>query len=124
MSMRVVLVAVCLLLVADTLVLLPLSHFIGWGVPVAEMGVSAVIGLAAIGWYEWRWSNAVADQFEPELQKPGREAGFCAEKMLLLVAGVLLILPGFLSDGVGLLLLLPGIRRLVVQLLPLCASGL
>ena len=92
--------------------------FLRLGSPVVGMGVSAVIGLAAMA-VRVALVNAVADQLEPELQKPGREAGFCAEKMLLLVAGVPLILPGFFDHGVGLLLLSPGIRRLVVQLLPL-----
>lgn len=37
-----------------------------------------------------------------------------AERALLAVAAMLLILPGFLTDTVGLILLLPAVRRLVV----------
>jgi len=119
-SMRVVFVAVCLLLVADILLLVPLCYFFGWELPVAEIGFSAVIGLLAISWYERRWSHAVAEQVEPGVQESGHRAGFCVEKILLLLGGVLLILPGFLTDGIGFLLLLPGVRRLIVQLLNLC----
>ena len=37
-----------------------------------------------------------------------------AERALLAVAAMLLILPGFLTDTLGLILLLPAVRRLVV----------
>ncbi len=37
-----------------------------------------------------------------------------AERALLAVAAMLLILPGFLADTLGLILLLPAVRRLVV----------
>jgi len=41
-------------------------------------------------------------------------AGPVADRALLLLAGVLLILPGFLTDGLGLLLLIPPLRHAVI----------
>ena len=120
MFMRVAVVAICLLLVADLLLFVPLCHFFGWELPVIEIAVSAVIGLLVIGWYEWRWSDTVANQVECAMRGGARTTSSCVEKMLLLLAGVFLILPGQLTDGIGFLLLVPGSRRLIIQLLNLC----
>lgn len=61
-----------------------------------------------------RFDEAVASR-----QVPGKEI---VDGTLLLVAGVLLALPGFISDAAGLLLLLPPVRALVRRLLLLIPS--
>ncbi len=118
MSIRVLVIAVCLFVAADLLLLVPLSYFFGWVFPLEETVVSAALGLLVIGYYEWRWSSVIAERLRSE--ESGPVGNYCLEKILLLLAGAFLILPGILSTAVGVVLLLPGVRRLVVQLLSAC----
>jgi UPF0716 protein FxsA len=55
-------------------------------------------------------------RIQKDLQKgvmPGKEL---ADGFLVLIAGILLILPGFITDAIGLLLMVPPVRRLVWML--------
>lgn len=49
------------------------------------------------------------------LEQGGNPAGPIAHGALILVAGVLLLTPGFFTDTVGLLLLIPPVRALVIR---------
>lgn len=73
--------------------------------------LSAVLGIAVIrsqgahAWLEAQHSIA-------QLRDPSRPL---AHGMMLMIAGLLLIVPGFLTDGLGLLLLVPPVRGLLMQ---------
>jgi UPF0716 protein FxsA len=87
-------------------------------IKVAEaIGVLLTIVLVVIGWpiglwltkaegrVAWRRLSAAVAAGRP----PGREA---VDGALILVGGVALMIPGFITDVIGLSLLLPPIRRL------------
>ena len=79
---------------------------------MAENGLTTVLGLAVILYYEWRWSEAVAERL---MSEPAVLDGWALEKILLLVAGIILVIPGFLTDIFGLVLLVPRVRRLIAS---------
>jgi UPF0716 protein FxsA len=95
----------------DFLLLAATWHWFGWKPAFAGSGLTTIVGLAVILYYEWRWSDVVARRLEAE---PAGLDGWCLEKILLLVAGIVLLIPGFLTDILALVLLIPRVRRLAV----------
>ena len=95
----------------DFLLLVMLSCWFGWKPALAEIGLTTIVGLAVILYYEWRWSEAVAKRLELE---PAALDSWSLEKILLLVAGIVLLIPGVLTDILGLIVLIPGVRRMIV----------
>jgi UPF0716 protein FxsA len=80
------------------------AQFAGWWT------LAAIIGAAVLGMYVLRrtgrdWLRRVSEEGQP-----GRATG---DSAMLFAAGVLLIIPGFVSDVIGLLLLLPFVRVLL-----------
>ena len=70
-----------------------------------------VLGVAVIrsqGSHAW----AQAQRSLAELRDPSRPL---AHGMMLILAGVLLMVPGFLTDAIGLLLVIPPVRELVIR---------
>ncbi len=102
---------ICLFVAFDFLLLGTLTYWLGWKPAVVGNGVTTVIGLVVILYYEWRWSEAVARRIESE---PSALDSWCLEKILLLVAGIVLLIPGVMTDVLGLLVLIPSVRRLIV----------
>jgi UPF0716 protein FxsA len=103
-----VLVIVCILLpLAELYLLITLGHYIGLGYTLALLAVSAVLGSLIArkqGERVFRgWRGAMEGGGIPE---EGLLYG-----VLALVGGALLIAPGFISDVMGLALLLPPVRR-------------
>ena len=95
----------------DFLLLGVFTYWLGWKPALAENGLTTVIGLVVILYYEWRWSEAVAGRIESE---PAALDSWCLERILLLVAGIVLLIPGVMTDVLGLLMLIPSVRRLMV----------
>lgn len=60
--------------------------------------------------------TATFGRLRAELARGGDPAGPLADGVLLLMAGFLLLAPGFFTDALGLLLLLPPVRKLLVRL--------
>src|SRR5918995_2430165 len=104
-----VLVGIVLLLVIEVAVVVAVSSWIGVGwTLLALVGISLVGGwlVRREGARAWRsFSGAVA-----EGRPPGRTA---LDGVLILIGGLLVLLPGFVSDVLGLLCLLPPTRRLL-----------
>lgn len=83
-----------------------------------QIGVLNTIGLLLIlslggAWLVKREGLGVLRRFRAQLdarRMPGREV---ADGVLILLAGVLLLTPGFVTDALGLLLLLPPVRAAV-----------
>lgn len=94
--------------VAEVVLLMYVSSLIGWWT-LAVLAVTMVLGL----WLTQReWAKAwsgLAESLRTGTLPPGR----MADAILILVGGMLLIMPGFLTDALGLLLLLPFTRPLV-----------
>lgn len=81
---------------------------IGLGATLLVILATAMGGMALIraqgGTSRMREFQAKADPLSP-----------LAHKAMLVAAGILLILPGFLTDTLGLLLMLPPVRKLVMR---------
>jgi UPF0716 protein FxsA len=105
-------IIICAVVTLDLLFLGVLSYRFDWRLPLAETVVITIVGLLVIGYYEWRWSDVVAKSLESE---PGLLDSTSLEKILLLVAGIVLLIPGVLTDVLGLLLLTPWVRRFIVR---------
>ena len=104
-----VLLAVLVLLAVEVAVVVAVSSWIGVGWTLLALLAISLLG----GWLvrheggrAWRgFSGAIA-----EGRPPGREA---LDGVLILIGGLLVLLPGFVSDVLGLLCLLPPTRRLL-----------
>jgi UPF0716 protein FxsA len=107
------LVPVILVLALELALLVWLVHSIGW---LATGGIALAAALVGGSFAKrqgrrvWRdWRLAATSGRLPELD--------ALDPMLVLAGGVLLMLPGLLTDAVGLLLLVPAVRRRVAHVL-------
>jgi UPF0716 protein FxsA len=80
------------------------AQFAGWWTLVAIIA-AAVLGMYVLSRTGRTWLRRVSEEGQP-----GRATG---DSAMLFAAGVLLIIPGFVSDVIGLLLLLPFVRVLL-----------
>jgi UPF0716 family protein affecting phage T7 exclusion len=101
----------------DWLLLGSLFYWLDWRIPLIETILASIVGLSVIVYYEWRWSEVVAKRLESE---PGLLDRWSFEKILLLIAGFVFLIPGVTADFIAALLLMPGIRRTIVNLFHLC----
>ena len=63
-----------------------------------------------------RWQGMRAlDRLRASVETGGDPVGPIAHGALILVAGMLLVLPGFFTDTLGLLLLIPPVRALLIR---------
>lgn len=117
-------------LILATVLALPLLELTGMILVARALGVLVLLGLliaaATAGTLVLnRVRRAATERFDPHrtVLDPQPAAGQApagpapAQTILLALAGVLLIVPGFLSDAVGLVLLAPPVRRAVCALL-------
>jgi UPF0716 protein FxsA len=91
-----------------------LWYWLGWKPALLETAITAAVGVAIIVYYERRWSRVVETRIDDD---PERLDANSLDKLLLLAAGVVFLIPGVVTDLLGLLLLMPGVRRSVVNLL-------
>ena len=71
-----------------------------------------------------RWQGMRAlDRLRASLEAGGDPVGPIAHGALILVAGMLLIMPGFFTDALGLLLLIPAVRAQLIRLGRLAGDG-
>jgi UPF0716 protein FxsA len=109
-----VLIALCVLVILDMLLLAALSYFVGWQLPLGESIVGVILGIAVITGYRSCWSKAIGDSLNSEYLDIA-SCQQCLAEMLLLVAGILIVIPGLMGDTLGLLLLVPWFRRRVAR---------
>ena len=91
---------------AELYVILQISHVMGITSTLALLFAVSIVGAWLVkqqGLDVFRRARARMD----EGRMPGREL---VDGVLILFAGVLLLTPGFITDAVGLLLLLPPVR--------------
>jgi UPF0716 protein FxsA len=105
------------LFLAWTMVEIGLFASVGGMIGVlATWGV--VVGTAALGIVLIRWQKRTAlEQVMRDLQTLGDPLTPAAHSALIVLAGVFLILPGFLTDVLGLILLLPPVRNALIGIL-------
>jgi UPF0716 protein FxsA len=105
--------------IAELYVLLQIGQAIGVLPTIALLILDSVLGAALMrsqGRAAWRRFNAAL----AEGRVPGREV---MDGALVIFGGALLMTPGFLSDFLGLLLLLPPTRAIVRRLLAARFAG-
>jgi UPF0716 family protein affecting phage T7 exclusion len=110
-------VIICAVVTFDLLLVISLSYFVGWKIPLTEVVATTTLGVLVIVYYQWRWAEVVTKQLEVE---PGLLDQQSMEKMLLLVAGIVLLIPGLLTDTLALMLMVPWVRRQIANKCNLC----
>lgn len=80
---------------------------LAWVIVSAALGIVVLKGIASLG--------AVSlSRSLPELNDPHSPL---AHRVMVAIAGGLLVLPGFLTDAIGILLLVPPTRLLIIKLI-------
>lgn len=104
-----ILLGIVLLLVVELVVVVLVASWLGLGWTLLILLVSAILGGLLVrreGARAWRsFSGAVADR-----RPPGQAA---QDGVLVLLGGLLVVFPGFVTDVLALLCLLPPTRRLI-----------
>ena len=78
--------------------------------------LAIVLGTAVVGTALLRWQGTqTLRDLQREMQALGNPLSPLAHGALILVGGVMMILPGFFTDILGILLMLPPVRRLVIR---------
>lgn len=83
-----------------------LSGVFGFWTTIAVVLLTGMAGAALAKWQGWQTMSRI----QSDLQAGKMPAQALGDGVLILVAGVLLITPGVLTDAVGLSLLLPPVR--------------
>lgn len=104
------------------LVLLPLAEIAAFVVVGGKVGALATIALtiatSVVGAVLMRWQGfGILGRLQRELDKGGSPGRELAHGAMVLLAGVLLLIPGFLTDVLGLLLFIPPVRDLAWRFL-------
>jgi UPF0716 protein FxsA len=77
--------------------------------------MTAIAGMAIVRWQGLRALDRLRASMETGADPGSDPGGPIAHGALILVAGVLLVLPGFFTDCLGLLLLVPPVRALLIR---------
>ncbi len=93
----------------ELIVLIKLGQFAGFWTTLAIVILAGIVGAALARWQGLR----VLMRIQDELRAGRIPAAEMLDGLLILIAGVMLLTPGFLSDVFGLLLLLPWVRYFV-----------
>jgi UPF0716 protein FxsA len=105
-------------LIPFLLLAVPLAEIAAFVVIGGQIGVWATLGMvlltAIIGSFLLRWQGiGLFNRINTEMRAnrvPGREL---VHGVMILIAGVLLLTPGFVTDSLGFLLFVPAVRDLV-----------
>ena len=98
--------------VAEIAVFVQVGSRIGAGMTVLLVVVSAVVGV----WLVRRQGLATATRVQAMVARGESPALGMLEGLALLAAGVLLVIPGFLTDIAAFVLLIPPLRRGIIRL--------
>jgi UPF0716 protein FxsA len=80
-----------------------------WWFPILIVLATGIVGAALARWQGWRTMVRIQD----DLRAGRMPADAMVDGLLILVAGLLLVTPGVLTDAVGFALLVPPLRSLV-----------
>ena len=96
----------------DMALLVFLACYIGWMLPVGVIIATAFLGSLVICFVVVHYRRLIRESLDKNMLNDN-----VLDKFLIVAAGGLLIYPGIFSDTLGVILLLPFIRRLVSTLL-------
>lgn len=97
----------------EVVILIQVGRAIGAGYTII-----VIIGTAALGAALLRWQGlATLARVRLSMDQGRLPATELIEGLLLLIAGALLLTPGFFTDALGFLALLPGLRKFVAEAL-------
>jgi UPF0716 protein FxsA len=96
---------------AEIAVLIEVGGWLGLGPTLALIVLSAVVGT----WLLRRQGLAVLRRAQQQMRQGAMPIAEVFEGFCLVIAGALLLTPGFLTDAVGALLLLPPVRTLLYR---------
>lgn len=85
----------------------------GWLTLWPALGIVLGAGFLGVWLIRWQGQKIMLD-LRGSMQLMRTPASPLAHGALIMLAGVLLILPGFFTDALGLLLLIPAVRQLVI----------
>ena len=103
----IILLAFLLVPIAEIAVFIKAGQIIGLGWTLAVIVLTALIGTALLR----RQGLRVLQQTQERLDRGEMPVGEMFDGLCLLVAGVLLLTPGFITDAVGFLLFIPPFRE-------------
>ena len=92
---------------ADLVLLMALSDYTGWQFTVGMVVLSGILG----AYLAKRSSHAVGIKIRERMLKGQKSADLLTDGAMIFFAAGLLLTPGFLTDAVGLSLLIPVCRR-------------
>lgn len=94
---------------AELSLLLWFADRFGWRMALAEVLASAILGVLVV-----RWQNVkILQRVRSQLAAGETPTATVLHGVLILFAGLLLVMPGILTDILGLLLLIPPFRKLL-----------
>ena len=92
---------------ADLMLLMVMSDYTGWPFSIAMVVVSGILG----AYLAKRSSQAVGVKIRERLQRGQMSPDLLTDGAMIFFAAGLLLTPGFITDAVGLSLLIPSCRR-------------
>jgi UPF0716 protein FxsA len=113
---RLILLGLLGLVMAETAIFLIVAWVFGSFAAGGALMATSVLGIAVLARMGRRLAGRIADILsQRDYGAPGtRSSGFLAT-----AGGLLLVLPGFITDCIGLLLLIPAVQRLLIGHAPL-----
>ncbi len=109
----VLLLALLCVPLLELYVIIRVADGVGTGETILLLIAVSVVG----AWMVRRSGLGVLNQIQTRLNRGELPAGELVDGLLILIAGALMLTPGFITDGVGLLLLFPPTRLVVRSLL-------
>jgi len=97
--------------IIEMLVLIEVGSFIGTFYTVLLVVLTAVIGVSLLK----RQGLSTFMKANQKMQSGKMPVAEMGEGLMLAVAGALLLTPGFVTDGVGFILLTPGLRSVIAK---------
>lgn len=100
-----------LLPIVEITLLIDIGGSIGAGATILLILTTAVVGMVLVRYQGF----SILRDAQNQISKGQPPAKALAHGILVLLAGLMLIIPGFFTDGVGFLLLLPPVRSLILD---------
>ena len=110
MKLLIILVLILAIPVIELYLLISAGSTFGTTPTILTVVISAIVGAYVLKVQ----GLANLDKMEITLQQGGIPTGALFEMIFILIGGVLLIIPGFLTDIIGILVLIPLLRRYIL----------
>ena len=88
-------------------ILIQIGEWTVWWVPIAIVVATGIVGGTLARWQGWR----VLERIREEMRSGRVPADALIDGFLILLAGILLVTPGILTDLVGIAFLIPLVLR-------------